>query len=135
VRVDFHWLLRNRVKVNSLSTASLQAISDRLVDLLPIVGGAVYFPEFRFSDSIKSVAPALCPGFVYHDLDGVADDGAASAAFLQLASGYLTVQERGIRAKISLNPRSHLQHIQRPTPSHLSKNAPSLQGVGRADVA
>jgi hypothetical protein len=26
------------------------------------------------------------------------------------------VQERGIRAKISLNPRSHLQHIQRPTP-------------------
>ena len=45
------------------------------------------------------------------------------------------VQERGIRAKISLNPRSHLQHLQRPTPSHLSKNAPSLQGVGRADVA
>ena len=42
------------------------------------------------------------------------------------------VQERGIRAKISLNPRSHLQHIQRPTPSHLSKNTPSLQGVGRA---
>jgi hypothetical protein len=29
----------------------------------------------------------------------------------------------------------HLQHIQRPTPSHLSKNTPSLQGVGRADVA
>jgi transposase-like protein len=44
-------------------------------------------------------------------------------------------QERGIRAKISLNPRGHLQHIQRPTPSHLSKNTPSLQGVGRADVA
>ncbi len=43
--------------------------------------------------------------------------------------------QRGIRAKISLNPRSHLQHIQRPTPSHLSKNTPSLQGVGRADVA
>jgi hypothetical protein len=45
------------------------------------------------------------------------------------------VQERGIRAKISLNPRSHLQHIQRPAPSHLSKNAPRLQGVGHADVA
>jgi hypothetical protein len=44
-------------------------------------------------------------------------------------------QERGISARISLDPRSHLQHIQRPTPSHLSKNTPSLQGVGRADVA
>jgi hypothetical protein len=45
------------------------------------------------------------------------------------------VQERGIRAKISLNPRSHLQYFQRPTPSDISKNAPSLQGVGHAGVA
>jgi hypothetical protein len=61
------------------------------VDLLPIVRGAVYLPEFHFSNSIKSIAPAFCPGFGYDDLDGVADGGAASAAFLQLASGYLTV--------------------------------------------
>ena len=39
----------------------------------PIVRGAVYFPEFQFSNSIKSVAPALCPGFGYADLEGVAD--------------------------------------------------------------
>src|SRR3984893_19494281 len=45
------------------------------------------------------------------------------------------VQERGIRAKISLNPRSHLQHLQRPTPSDISKNAPSLQGISHAGVA
>jgi hypothetical protein len=45
------------------------------------------------------------------------------------------VQERGIRAKISLNPRSHLEHLQRPTPSDISKNAPSLQGIGHAGVA
>src|ERR1700738_1690224 len=45
------------------------------------------------------------------------------------------VQERGIRAKISLNPRSHIQHFQRPTPSDISKNAPSLQGIGHAGVA
>jgi hypothetical protein len=38
------------------------------------------------------------------------------------------VQERGIHAKISLNPRSHLQHIQRPTPSYLSKNTPKPSG-------
>ena len=44
-------------------------------------------------------------------------------------------QERRVRAKISLNPRSNLQHLQRPTPSHLSKNAPSLPGIGHANVA
>jgi hypothetical protein len=72
-----------------LSTA-LSALIARLADLLPIVRSAIYFPEFAFSNSIKSVAPALCPGFSYDDLDGVADGGAASGAFLQLASGALT---------------------------------------------
>ncbi len=71
--------------------ASLDAL--RLVDPLPFVGGAVYFPEFRFSNSIKSVAPTLCPGFGYDVLEGVAAGGAASTAFLQLASGYLTSPE------------------------------------------
>ena len=45
------------------------------------------------------------------------------------------VQERGIRAKISLSSCRSPQHFQRPAPSHLSKNAPSLQGIGPADVA
>ena len=40
----------------------------------------------------------------------------------------------GVSAKISLNPRHDLQHIQRPTPPHLSKNAPSLSGLSHADV-
>ena len=66
---------------------SLHTIVTRLADLLPIVRGAVYLPEFWFSNSIKSVAPALSPGFGYDDLTGVADGLAASAAFLQLASG------------------------------------------------
>ena len=70
-------------------SGALKAVIARLVDLLPIVRSAVYFPEFAFSNSIKSVAPALCPGFSYDDLDGVADGAAASAAFLQLASGAL----------------------------------------------
>jgi hypothetical protein len=46
-----------------------------------------------------------------------------------------SVQDRGIPSKISLNPRSHLQHFQRPTPSDISKNTPSLQGHGFAGVA
>jgi hypothetical protein len=66
---------------------ALKALIARLADLLPIVRSAIYFPEFGFSNSIKSVAPALCPGFSYDDLDGIADGGAASAAFLKLASG------------------------------------------------
>jgi hypothetical protein len=48
------------------------------------------------------------------------------------------VQERRVGAKISLSPRSHLQHFQHlqcPTRSDISKNAPSLQGIGHAGVA
>jgi predicted RecB family nuclease len=73
--------------------AALNAIIARLVDLLPIVRGAVYLPAFGFSNSIKSVAPALCPGFGYDDLDSIADGAAASAAFVQLASGFLASPE------------------------------------------
>ena len=85
-------------------SASLDALIARLVDLLPIVRGAVYFPELRFSNTIKSVAPALCPGFGYDGLEGVAAGGAGSAAFLQLASGYLT-SSRGGRSSALCAPR------------------------------
>jgi len=69
---------------------AIKAILARLLDLLPIVRGAVYLPEFSFSNSIKSVAPALSPGFGYDDLEGIADGAAASTAFLQLASGVIS---------------------------------------------
>jgi hypothetical protein len=65
----------------------ITAIINRLADLLPVVRGAVYFPDFGFSNSIKAVAPALCPGFGYDDLADIADGVAASAAFAQMASG------------------------------------------------
>jgi hypothetical protein len=71
----------------------LNAIIDRLVDLLPIVRSAVYFPDAGFSNSIKSVGPALCPDFTYDDLMDITDGLAASAAFLQLASGNLVASE------------------------------------------
>ena len=69
----------------------LNAAIARLRDLLPVVRSAVYLREFGFSNSIKSVAPALAPEFGYDDLQGVADGLAASGAFLQLASGAVTV--------------------------------------------
>jgi hypothetical protein len=83
-----------------LSTA-LNAVIARLADL-PIVRSAVYLPEFGFSNSIKSVAPALCPDFSYDDLDGVADGGAASAAFLQLSSGHITHPEEAKQLRTAL---------------------------------
>ena len=65
---------------------ALEAIISRLADLLPVVRAAVYHPDFDFSNSIKNVSPALCPGFGYDDLDSVSDGLAASAAFVRLAS-------------------------------------------------
>jgi hypothetical protein len=91
-------------------SAGLNAVAARLVDLLPIVRGAVYHPEFRFSNSIKSVAPALCPGFGYDDLDSVADGAAASAAFVQLASGCLAGPEEAGQLRAAL-----LAYCQRDT--------------------
>jgi predicted RecB family nuclease len=80
----------------------LNAIIDRLADLLPIVRGAVYFPAFDFSNSIKTVAPALCPGFGYDDLGDIADGMAASAAFLQLACDGFTIPEGAERLRAAL---------------------------------
>jgi hypothetical protein len=40
-----------------------------------------------------------------------------------------------IRAKISLSACSTIKYFQRPTSSYLGKNAPSLQGIGHADMA
>jgi hypothetical protein len=44
-------------------------------------------------------------------------------------------QVSGVSPKIALNSRSHLQHVQRPTPSHLRKDAPSISRVGYEHVA
>ena len=59
----------------------------RLLDLLPLVRDHVYHPGFAGSFSLKSVAPALAPGFGYGDLEAVADGTAAAAALLRLQRG------------------------------------------------
>jgi hypothetical protein len=82
--------------------AAIEKIITRLLDLLPIVRGAVYFPAFAFSNSIKTVAPALSPGFGYDDLDEIADGSAASAAFLQLAAGYIAEPEHATKLRAAL---------------------------------
>ena len=47
----------------------------------------------RLNCRTKNYKPCADPGFGYDGLEGVAAGGAASAAFLQLASGYLTSPE------------------------------------------
>ena len=48
--------------------------------------------------SIKTVAPALAPGFGYEDLDAVSGGAAASAAFLRVVRGELeSSAERRLR--------------------------------------
>ena len=81
---------------------AIEAIIGRLLDLLPVVRSAVYLPEFGFSNSIKSVAPALSPGFGYDDLDGIADGMAAASAFVQLASGAISDPEQAGQLRAAL---------------------------------
>lgn len=66
--------------------APLQAILDRLLDLLSIVKSHVYHPEFHGSFSIKKVLPALVAGFSYDDLD-IRNGDAAIAQFARMARG------------------------------------------------
>jgi Domain of unknown function(DUF2779) len=66
---------------------SIRGVVGRLADLLPVVRGCVYHPDFDFSNSIKAAAPALCPDVTYADLEEIADGGAASTAFWLMASG------------------------------------------------
>ena len=72
---------------------AIKAIMARLVDLLPVVSNHIYHPDFNFSASIKYVAPALCPKFGYSDLEQIADGGAASAAFVAIASGEVSEKD------------------------------------------
>jgi len=80
----------------------LEAIIARLADLLPVVRSAIYFPAFGFSNSIKSVAPALCPDVTYEDLEDIADGATAAATFLQIASGEITRPEDIDRLRAAL---------------------------------
>jgi hypothetical protein len=63
-----------KTRIKALKTAypdlagSLDAILDRLVDLLAYVSDFVYHPEFRGSFSIKTVLPVLVPNLTYDGL-------------------------------------------------------------------
>jgi len=58
---------------------ALEALSERLWDLLPVVRNHVYHRDLHGSFSIKAVLPALVPGAGYEGME-IADGGAASGA-------------------------------------------------------
>lgn len=63
--------------------APLLAISERLVDLLPIAREHFYHPSQQGSWSLKRVLPAVVPELRYDTLDGVQDGGMAMEAYLE----------------------------------------------------
>jgi len=65
----------------------IQAVRRRLRDLLRVVQAHVYRSAFRCSFSLKSVAPALVPGFGYDDLEAIANGAQASTAIAWIAAG------------------------------------------------
>ena len=82
----------------------------RLRDLLPVVRNGVYLREFRFSNSIKYVAPALSKGFSYEAIGSIKDGIAAANAFMAIASGAVTDS-----ATIAANRRDLLAYCKHDT--------------------
>ena len=106
----------------------LTAIIDRLADLLPVVRSVIYFPAFGFTNSIKSVAPALCPDVTYDDLVHIADGETAAATFLQIASGEITRPEDIDRLRAAL-----LVYCQRDTLALVGVHCALMRRAGTAN--
>lgn len=88
----------------------VEAIIDRLVDLLPIARNRYYHPDQHGSWSIKAVLPCLVPDLSYGDLDGVADGSMASEAFREAITAG-TTRERKEEIERELLAYCHLDTL------------------------
>jgi hypothetical protein len=61
----------------------LNALAERVVDLLPVARDHYYHPAQEGSWSIKAVLPTLCPELNYGALEGVQDGSMAMDAFME----------------------------------------------------
>ena len=73
--------------------APLLALCDRAIDLLRLIRGSYYHPDFHGSFSIKSVLPALVPDLAYDDLE-IPEGLAATAAYARLIAGDVPQPEK-----------------------------------------
>ncbi len=88
----------------------LEAIIDRVVDLLPIARNRYYHPSQHGSWSLKAVLPAAVPDLSYDALDGVADGGMAVVAY-QEAIHPATPPERKRELEAQLHAYCHLDTL------------------------
>lgn len=73
---------------------ALEAILERVVDLLPITRNHYHHPSMGGSWSIKTVLPAIAPDLDYAQLEHVQDGGGASEAYLEILDPATTEARR-----------------------------------------
>ena len=74
--------------------SALEAIIDRVVDLLPIARNRYYHPSQHGSWSLKAVLPAAIPDLSYDQLDGVQDGNMAVSAFMEAIAPATTLERK-----------------------------------------
>ncbi len=95
-----------------------------------------FLPETPVTDDLRSYhAVARDPGIEHRHCTGRWRINRAENSHQPTRRRERKMQGPRLSAEISFASRGHLQHIQRPTPSHIGKNALSLQGIGPANVA
>lgn len=72
----------------------LTAISERIVDLLPIARRYYYHPSQQGSWSIKSLLPAVAADLSYDELDGVRDGSMAATAYIEAIHPKTSLERR-----------------------------------------
>lgn len=79
-------IISNLIKFYPDLATNLQAVIERLVDLLPLTRKYYYHPAMKGSWSIKAVLPCVAPDLDYSQLDEVKDGGGAQDAYLEAIS-------------------------------------------------
>lgn len=79
----------------------IEALIERLIDLLPLARRGYYHPKMCGSWSIKKVLPTLPAkeGVTYEELDGIADGMAAQAAYIEVTNATAVGEQRETREK------------------------------------
>jgi hypothetical protein len=74
--------------------SSLQALLERIVDLLPIARAHYYHPSQGGSWSIKAVLPSLCADLDYAQLEGIQNGGMAMTAYAEALDSATTPERK-----------------------------------------
>jgi hypothetical protein len=74
-------------------SGQLQAINQRIFDLLPVMRKYYYHPDMKGSWSIKNVLSCLVPELRYSDLGDVQNGLMAQSAYLDITGGRLSTEQ------------------------------------------